>query len=370
MVNAVLSPVSIPLPNSTPPTSRNVRSFWSKRKPPLEATGGFLYSPITRPYIIEMAYGHDAVEPYRRSFTWAWDILVDRYLAGRRIERVLSLCCGFGLSERILAPRLPYLTECRALDIAPGAINAARRLAGDAGIRNIRYEVADLNAFAWESDRYDLVIANGALHHLSNLEDVLSGVRKALKRDGLFYSCECVGPNYQDHSPRQLELINSTAFLVPPELRARTGLKWARHPRLFRALTRLHLAAARQNQPHWARWKNVAARAARAVVRRPAFDFGVVHISPKSHLLRSDPSECVRSSEILPIVRRLFPSVELHPMGGGLLEFALDAKFYENFDGSNERHRRDFEFVCDAERHYMATGEIGSDFAILIAQRD
>jgi SAM-dependent methyltransferase len=348
-------------------SSAKVPRFWSEREPPTESTGGFLYSPITRPYILETAFGRDAVEPYRHSSTWAWDILMDRYLAGRRVRQVLSLCCGFGLAERILLPRLPEVTDCCALDIAPGAIAMARRLAADAGITTARYEVADLNVYAWEPDRYDLVIANGSLHHLSNLEDVLAGVRKTLKPGGVFVSCECVGPNYQDHSPRQLELINAAAFLIPPGLRARTGISWHRHAAIFRALTRLHTAAARKDQPHWPGWKRLVARATRAVARRPAFDFGVVHISPKSHLLRADPSECVRSSDVLPLVRRFFPAAEIRPMGGGLLEFALDARFYERFDESNECHRRDFAMVCDVERHYMATGEIGSDFAIVIA---
>jgi SAM-dependent methyltransferase len=370
MVHDVHPGSSNSISSSTPPHSRKVRTYWSKQEPPTETTGGFLYSPITRPYILETAYGHDAVAPYRNSQTWAWDILVDRHLAGRRIQRVLSLCCGFGLAERILVPRLPDLVECLALDIAPGAVSAAQRLANDAGIANLRYEVADLNAYAWEPEQYDLVIANGALHHLSNLEEILAGVRKTLKPGGLFSSCEYVGPSYQDHSPRQLELINSAAFLIPPELRLRTGVAWHHHPSIFRTISRLYVAALREDRPQWSRWKQVVARATRAVVSRPAFDFGVVHISPKSLHLKTDPSECIRSADVLPIVRQTFPTVEIRPMGGGLLEFALDAQFYQRFDASNERHRRDFQFLCDMERHYMATGEIGSDFALIIAQRD
>jgi len=370
MVHDVRPGSSNAIPSSAPPPSQKVRRYWSKQEPPTETTGGFLYSPITRPYILETAYGHDAVEPYRHSQTWAWDILVDRLLAGHRIQRVLSLCCGFGHAERILVPRLPDLVECRALDIAPGAVSAAQRLANDAGIANLHYEVADLNAYAWDPEQYDLVIANGALHHLSNLEEVLTGVRKTLKPGGLFYSCEYIGPSYQDHSPRQLELINSAAFMVPPELRLRTGVAWHHHPSIFRTISRLYLAALREDQPQWSGWKHVVARATRAVVRRPAFDFGVVHISPKSLHLKRDPSECIRSADVLPIVRQTFPAAEIRPMGGGLLEFALDLQFYQRFDASNERHRRDFEFLCDMERHYMATGEIGSDFAFIIAQRD
>ena len=219
-------------------------------------------------YILETAFGQDAVEPYRRQLHLAGDILVNRYLAGRPIRQVLSLCCGFGSLERILLPRLPEVTDCRALDIAPGAISTARRLAAEAGLTAVRYEVADLNAWLWQSKQYDLVVANGALHHLRNLEDVLAGVRRTLKPGGAFVSCECVGPNYQDHSPRQLELINAAAFLVPAELRARTGSAWHRHPAIFRALTRLRTAAACKDQTHWPEWKKLAARATRRLARR------------------------------------------------------------------------------------------------------
>lgn len=349
--------------------SQKVQGFWSKKEPPTETSGGYLYSPITRPYIIETAFGRETTERYRGSFTWAWDVLVDRYLAGRSIQKVLSLCCGFGLSERILIPRLPEVTECLALDIAPGAISKATQLATEAGIRNVRYEVADLNAYAWRESYYDLIIANGALHHIRNLEGVLAGVRKALKPDGLFYSSECVGPNYQDHAPRQLELINATAFLVPPELRSRTGIIWHRHPRLFRVLTRMYAAATREDQPYWAGWKRRVAGVGRVILRRPDFDFGVVHISPKPHYLRTDPSECVRSSDVLKVVRQNFPEAEIRPLGGALLEFALDQKFYEKFDEENESHRKNFDLICRLEQHFMATGEIGNDFALIYAHR-
>lgn len=352
------------------PDSVKVREFWSERKPPTEITGGYLYSPITRPYIIKTAYDQDASDTYSHSSTWAWDIFIDRYLSGRCVKRVLSLSCGFGVAERILLSKLPEITDLLALDIAPGAIATAQRLANEAGFTNVRYEVADLNSYAWPVGEYDLVVANGSLHHLSNLEDVLAGVHKALKSGGVFFSCEYVGPNYMDHSPRQLELINSTAFIISPALRARTGLSWHHHPRIFNALNRLYTAVAREDQPHWSSWKKLVARATRSVVRKPEFDFGVVHISPKSHLLRTDPSECVRSSDVLPLVRRFFPEVEIRQMGGGILEFALDACFYEKYDPHNEHHQSDFDLACDIERHYMATGEIGSDFALIIAQLD
>ncbi len=353
-----------------PDTSSNqkTRDFWSRQAPPTEATGGYLYSPVTRPYILETAFGQEVSERYRDSPTWGWDILFDRYLPRHGVRNVLSLCCGFGHAERIAMSRLPE-AQCLALDIAPGAIDVARRLAAEAGIANVRYEVASLDEYEWKPEQYDLVIANGALHHLTNLEVILPGIRNALRPGGVLVSSEFVGPNYQDHSPRQIELINAASFLVPRELRSRTGLSWQSHPRIFRALTRLHMAAARDEQPGWAPWKKRVAKIMRSLLSRPAVDFGMVHISPKDHLLRTDPSECIRSADVVPALKTAFPDAEILPMGGGLLEFCLDPKFYEKFDFRNDTHVADFHLLCELERHYMRTGEIGSDFAYMVARK-
>jgi SAM-dependent methyltransferase len=353
--------------NSAARGSKKVEEFWSNQAPPTAADGGYLYSPITRPYILETAFGAKIAKQYLGSDTWATDILIERYLAGHDVKRVLSLCCGFGHAERALMPRLPSGAQCLALDIAPGAVEAARRLAEESGVTNVQYEVADLNTYKWIPGEFDLILANGALHHLTNLEQVLSGVRDALKPGGVFFSVEFVGPNYQDHTIRQLELINLAAFMVPRDLRARTGSTLSNHPSLFRALSRLHTAAARPEQPKWPAWKKRAAKVMRAVTRRRELDFGVVHISPKAHLLKVDPSECIRSADVIPVIKSVFPEAEVRPMGGGLLEFCLDPLFYEKFSARNPRHVANYEFICAAEKHYMKTGEIGSDFAIIAA---
>ena len=99
------------------------------------------------------------------------------------------------------------------------------------------------------------------------------------------------------------------------------------------------------------------------------FDFGIVHISPKDNLLRIDPSECVRSSEIIPLVKDIFPDVEVRPFGGGILMHALDGNFYANFDMNNPLHTKSLEMLCQLEKHFMDTGEIGIENAFIIARR-
>jgi len=97
------------------------------------------------------------------------------------------------------------------------------------------------------------------------------------------------------------------------------------------------------------------------------FDFGVVYRSPKEYLLRTDPSECVRSGELIGLVQTYFPSAEIRPFGGGILQHALDQNFYDHFDVTNQRHTALLKLLCDLERTLMEIGEIGPENAFIFA---
>ena len=345
-----------------------VGEHWSKSEP-ADEENNFYMSPLTRPYIIESAYGRDLADEHRNNCYFAEDIFIANYLGGKRVETILSLCCGFGVVERRFVSRLPGIKYCLGVDIAEGALSAARKRAAAEGIKCISYLKADLNNFLWEDGKYDLVIANGALHHLSNLEGAIEGIRRTLRPGGVFYACEYVGPPYMDHPARQLQIINAAAFLVPPELRARKGLPLIGNKRLFRFVSRMYAAAARAEHADWPRWKKTAARILKKFLQRnrDEFDFGVVHISPKDELLRIDPSEGVRAPEIIPLIKRYFRDAEVRPFGGGILQYALDEDFYKNFNVNNPAHSRSLDMLCHIERQFMDAGEIGIENAFIIA---
>jgi hypothetical protein len=97
------------------------------------------------------------------------------------------------------------------------------------------------------------------------------------------------------------------------------------------------------------------------------FDFGAVYRSPKQYLLRTDPSECVRSGELIGLMRSYFPSVEVRPFGGGILQHALDQNFYDHFDPANRRHAELLQLLINTERTLMKAGEIGPENAFFFA---
>jgi SAM-dependent methyltransferase len=99
-------------------------------------------------------------------------------------SRVLSLGCGIGDTELLLAP---YVAEVVGVDLSPAAIRQARADAERLEIRNARFEeVSDA-----EGD-FDLVMAIFFLHHLADddLAELPRQVRKHLAPGGMFYSLD------------------------------------------------------------------------------------------------------------------------------------------------------------------------------------
>ena len=199
-----------------------VKERWNQEN---NATCIWTFPPVIS-HFVRCAFGHEAAMRHGNNLTWAEDLFLEKYLKGMPVEHVLSICCGFGQVERIFASRLTQLKHCLGLDISPHAIERAQELAANEGFGSVlHYEVADLNTYDWPAGAYDLVIANGALHHIANLEEVLAAIRRSLKPRGCLYACECIGPNYQDHPKRHVEIINAFAFLVPPHMRRVPALK-------------------------------------------------------------------------------------------------------------------------------------------------
>jgi SAM-dependent methyltransferase len=104
--------------------------------------------------------------------------------------RVLSLGCGIGDTELLLAPHVGAVT---GIDLSRAAVQQARADAARMGIANAWFEQGTI-----AQGRYDLVIAVYLLHHLSDpeLAELPGKVKDLLAPGGIFYS--------QDPSRRRL----------------------------------------------------------------------------------------------------------------------------------------------------------------------
>ena len=352
-------------------SNSKVAEYWSNLEPDRDLAGSFYTSPCMVEYKNRRAFGDEVAPENLKGDSLALDIFLRRYVGDRPIRSVLSLCCGFGKVERYLVKRLKTVENCLGLDLAEGALREAAKRAESEGL-SIRYEIADLNSYQWPTEAYDLIIANGALHHLTNLEAVIPGMRQALRPKGVLYCCEYVGPSHQDQSVRQVELINAAKFLLPEEWRDLRGApylgaewKW----KLASKVANLHRKTVAETGPLW---KKLAINFGKTFLTpgKGSLGFGVVHVSPKEHLLAVDPSEGVRAAEIVPIMKRSFPDAEVRNFGGGLVQFVLGPAFYARFDPNLPAHRAYLEMLFGLEEFYSKTGEIPEENAFIFAQKD
>jgi cyclopropane fatty-acyl-phospholipid synthase-like methyltransferase len=115
--------------------------------------------------------------------------MVKRVLAmtgAGRGSRMLSLGCGIGDTELLLAP---HVREVVGVDLSPAAVRQARQDAANAGNMNARFEEGSLESV---TGTFDAIIAIFLLHHLpdSILRDAPTLIRERLAPGGKFYSLD------------------------------------------------------------------------------------------------------------------------------------------------------------------------------------
>ena len=100
-----------------------------------------------------------------------------------RAHRALSLGCGDGSIERLLAPHVGSVV---GVDISPVAIAQAR--IKSAAFANLSFQSGE----RWPEGPYDVVAAFAFLHHLDDaaIRATLRAARAALRPGGVFYSSD------------------------------------------------------------------------------------------------------------------------------------------------------------------------------------
>lgn len=233
-------------------------------------------------------------------------------------ERGLSLGCGDGTLERH-AIKFGICSHFDGIDISGKSIELARKKAHEEGYSDrINYIKSDLNSIRLNPFSYDVVYAGASIHHITNLEYVFEEVRKSLKQDGLFIINEFVGPTRFQWTEKQLDIINGILDILPEHLKRD-------------AMGRLKTS-----------------------VNRPSI----------SDMILIDPSEAVRSKEIIPIMKNYFNIIFRLDYGGTILNQLLHtivANFVSDEDISILKLIQYIEYVLIKEK------VLESDFCILAA---
>ncbi len=99
-------------------------------------------------------------------------------------ERVLDVGCGFGDTTQRIAGLVGPDGEAVGVDAAANFIEAARAEAQEAGVENVRFEVADVETTRFE-ERFDRAFSRMGTMFFANPVWALRNVREALPPGGL-----------------------------------------------------------------------------------------------------------------------------------------------------------------------------------------
>lgn len=301
-----------------PSATSRVAAVWDKAAGTWKIGGGLHWTELPRVQarINRMVSGDPAVDPYLH-------LARTRFPDRLPLDRALTIGCGAGELERGLT-QYGFCLRHEAFDVAGGAIGRAREAARAAGLDHIVYDVRDGNTLELEQDAYDCIFGVHAIHHLEALERVFAAVRAALRPDGLFVLNEFVGPTRFQWTDAQLEAANRLLAATPERLRVscRDG------------------------------------RTVRRCVQRPTI----------AEMISMDASEAIRSAEILPLLPEYFEILETRGQGGAVLHLVLD-EIAGNFRDGDDEAVEWLERCFAEEDRLLASGEVGHDFAFVVARR-
>ncbi len=224
------------------------------------------------------------------------EYVCENFLSQRESRRILSLGCGNG-NEELLFASMPSVQSVTGIDLCEGPIEQAKANARERGIENVEFRVGDVCAADFDLDEsYDIILFQMSLHHFHQLERLLlEQVPRWLKPDGYVVMNEFVGPTRWQWSDAQLQRINSLLTTLPRRLRMRFG---------------------------------------RSTPKQRVYRPGTLR------MILNDPSESIRSGEILQVMRNGFNIVEEKPYGGNLLALLLQdiAHNFQDDDAESMQH--------------------------------
>ncbi len=244
----------------------------------------------------------------------------ERYVP-RPCGRAISLGCGTGALER-RAVKLGIAGSLTGVDIAPARLALARQKADGMPIRYLR---ANINALQLEENSFDCGLCKTILHHIAKLEHVVTELKKALQPGALLYVDDYIGPSRFQFSEHMLRIGDQVLGEIPVELR-------------------------RQGPGN------------------TSVKTSISRISPEI-IVRSDPSEAIRSDEVERLLKKEFTLLAERNSGGSLLFRLLDG-IAHNFDADCREHNQVLKVLCSFEERMMQKHLLPAIFKVYVFRND
>jgi SAM-dependent methyltransferase len=300
----------------TAPTSRQkkVSDWWSNEAARHAADGSYMLDWTCSPLIVRVLNRRATGSEDLNWLQW-----VKARLPGGKVDLALSVGCGRGMLERDALDQ-GLCVRMEGIDIAPGAIEIAVREAGDLPVT---YRVADLQKDDLEPGRYDAVFCASTLHHIKDLGHCLAQISDSLKDEGVFVLSEYAGPSRFQWEPGQLRRVMDVYSFLPASYRY-----------------------------------NVIASGTVFFPERPGI----------AEMVEGDPSEAVRSAEMLEVVDWYFERVARLDTGGTLLNPLLSG-IAGNFEVEAPLDSSYLLLASLLEEMLIEAGAMTSDFMIDIYRK-
>jgi SAM-dependent methyltransferase len=235
------------------------------------------------------------------------------------VERAASLGCGAGRLDRGLY-RHNIVSGLWGFDLSPDSLVRAQRWARSAGIESFHYQEADLNQLDLEPASFDLIVAEMSLHHTNELERLFQVIAKALRAGGLLFMDEYVGPTRFRWSEPQMKAVNVLLDSFPDKYRTTPD-------GVYKSL--------------------------------------IEHM-PMSFFEAVDPSESIRSGEVMSCLQDQFDVLWQRPYGGTILHPLLH-DIACNFPEGDPEAESLLDTAIAMEESMLKSGALSSDFTALIA---
>lgn len=251
-----------------------------------------------------------------------YNYVSQKYLLDKKDLVALSLGCGNGKRELIWA-KLVDFQKIDGCDLSPVFIKAARENAAKAGLdKIIQYQEADILKYVLKDNYYDVVFVEQSLHHFSPLATVLDRIKRAMKPGGLFVINEFIGPDRFQWTDRQIEVANAMKNLIPAEYR-----------------------------------RHIVDGSTETKIIKPS----------RFSMLMKDPSEAIESSKIMPLLREKFNVIDYKPYHSTISHILFNG-IAHNFVGKDETKPL-IQLLLDMERHLIESGDLDSDYALVVCKK-
>jgi SAM-dependent methyltransferase len=262
---------------------------------------------------------------------------------GKPFLKGISVGCGNGGKEMRLI-QAGLVDQFDLYELSDRRIEQGKQLAQKLRLTDkVTFHKGDAFEMVTRRASFDIVHWNNSLHHMMNVDQAVQWSHNILRKGGLFYMDDFIGPSRFQWSDRMLEIAT----------------------RVHTALPVKYLI-----QPPWSNKKTDLLKNTLKKIINKIFPSRYIVKPPARPTVQSmidrDPSEAADSERILDSVKKYFPSAEIMVTGGAVYHLALNQILY-NFDEDKDKTLLELLLIIDdlcseqGENHYAVALAIKED---------